>query len=197
MFSGLRVQTLFRRGMKIVLLSGWSQTGKDTVGTRLCTEHGFQRFAFADPVKDSAAISYGFQRAAADTQEGKASIVPARNFLMPSGRSVRDWIIYHGEERKRVEGADVWAKEIAARISAASSFEKRFVITDWRFPEELVALQRAFPSADFYPVRLVRQGQRVSPVGSMTEYSLCGFPMPSFESESEFTALLKYVSLVA
>lgn len=181
--------------MKIVLLAGWSKTGKDTVGARLVAEHGFQRFAFADPVKDGAAARYGFDRALADTQEGKDTIVPSQNILMPSGCTVREWVIYHGEQRKRVDGAEVWAQEIAIRIKRATGFEKRFVITDWRFPEELVALQRAFPSAEFYPVRLVRPGQRVSPVGSMTEYSLSGFPMPSFNSEAEFPELLRYLEL--
>ena len=181
--------------MKLILLSGWSQAGKDTVGARLVADHGFQRFAFADPVKDVAAQQYGFDRALADTQEGKGVVVPPRNFFMPAGRTVREWVIHVGEERKRVHGPGCWAREVAERIKATASFDKRFVITDWRFPEELVALQQALPAGtEFYPVRLVRPGQRVSPVGSMTEYALCGFPMPSYNAhdEADMTAFLQY-----
>jgi hypothetical protein len=172
--------------MKIVLLSGWSQAGKDTLGSILVAEHGFKRFAFADAAKDVAAKQYGFDRALADTQEGKQTVVAPRNFFMPAGRTVRDWVIYVAEEGKKIHGGGVWADAIADRIkgaaaAAAPSFQqKHYVITDWRFPEELVALQKAFPEAEFYPVRLIRPGQRVSPVGSITEYALSGFPMPSY-----------------
>lgn len=184
--------------MKIVLLAGWSQAGKDTLGSRLVAEHEFKRFAFADPVKDAAAELYGFDRRLADTQEGKATTVQPRNWLMPAGRTVRDWIIQVGEERKKVHGAGIWAEKIAERIMAAPTFRGRYVITDWRFPEELVALQARLPStAEFYPARLVRPGQRVSPVGSMTEYALCGFPMPAYNSAeaADWEALKAYVGL--
>ena len=184
--------------MKLILLSGWSQSGKDTVGARLVAEHGFQRFAFADPVKDVAAQQYGFDRALADTQDGKGILVPPRNFFMPGGRTVREWVIHVGEERKKVHGAGCWAREIAERIKTTASFDKRFVITDWRFPEELVALQQALPTdTEFYPVRLVRSSQRVSPVGSMTEYALCGFPMPSYNAmnDTDYEQLKAYLEL--
>lgn len=184
--------------MKIVLLSGWSGAGKDTVGARLVAEHEFKRYAFADPVKDVAAALYGFDRRLADTQEGKATVVPQRNWLMPAGRTVREWVIQVGEDRKKVHGGGIWAQKIAAQILDAPSFRGRYVLTDWRFPEELVALQEALPQgAEFYPVRLVRPGQRVSPVGSITEYSLSGFPMPTFNAmdEADWERLKAYLEI--
>jgi hypothetical protein len=188
--------------LHIVLLSGWSGSGKDTIGRLLTTHKGFKRYAFADPVKDQAAKRYGFERGLADTPEGKETAVPAQNFLMPAGRTVRDWVIHHGEERKRIDGAGVWAAAIAARIQAdrleaGGSAPFRAVITDWRFPEELVELQRRLPGAEFWPVRLVRGGQRVSPVGSMTEYSLSGFPMPGFDALADEKKLFAYLGLEA
>ncbi len=184
--------------MKVVLLSGWSQSGKDTVGARLVADHEFQRFAFADPVKDVAASLYGFDRKLADTQEGKATVVPQRNWIMPAGRTVRDWVIQVGEDRKKVHGGGTWAEKIADRILATHSFRRRYVITDWRFPEELATLQaRLPPTAEFYPVRLVRPGQRVSPIASTTEYALSGFPMPSYNAvdEADWTALKTYLEI--
>ncbi len=184
--------------MKIILLSGWSQSGKDTLGARLVAEHECKRFAFADPVKDVAASLYGFDRKLADTQEGKVTVVPQRNWLMPAGRTVREWVIQVGEDRKKVHGAGVWAEKIADQILAAPSFRGRYVITDWRFPEELVALQARLPAAaEFYPVRLVRPGQRVSPVGSATEYALSGFPMPAYNAvdEADWERLKEYLSI--
>ena len=182
--------------MQVVLVAGWSQAGKDTIGGFLSANHGFKRYAFADAVKDAAAKRYGFDRALADTQTGKESVVEPKNFLMPAGRTVRQWVEYHAEERKRVEGADCWAASLAAALLGRSIRPSKVVITDWRFPEELVALQRLLPAdTAFFPVRAVRTGQRVSPVASMTEYALSGFPMPQFDALAGQAALLQYLGL--
>jgi hypothetical protein len=182
--------------MQVVLLAGWSNAGKDTLGNYLVANHGFKRYAFADAVKDAAAKRYGFDRALADTHAGKETMVEPKNFLMPAGRTVRQWVTYHAEERKRVEGADCWAASLATTLLSRSIPPSKVVVTDWRFPEELVALQRLLPAdTAFFPVRVVRPGQRVSPVASMTEYALSGFPMPQFEATASPAPLLQYLGL--
>lgn len=52
--------------MKVVAISGWKRSGKDTVGEYLKRTYGFSRVAFADPLKDMAAKEYGFPRDHAD-----------------------------------------------------------------------------------------------------------------------------------
>lgn len=48
--------------MKIIALSAWKQSGKDTVADYLIKEHGFIRFGFADVLKDMVAEQYDIPR---------------------------------------------------------------------------------------------------------------------------------------
>lgn len=52
--------------MKIIAISGWKGSGKDTVAGHLIAEFGAQRTSFAGPLKDMAAAEYGFPREHAD-----------------------------------------------------------------------------------------------------------------------------------
>jgi hypothetical protein len=146
----------------------------------------FKRYAFADAVKDAAAQYFGFPRMLADTEEGKRSEL--------NGRTIREWIIYYGEREKNLDGKDVWAKKVAQQILADSA--TNFVITDWRFVEELVALQKELHEvAELYPMRVVNEGQTVSPVASITEYSLLGFPMPQVNIFTRLEYIYDYMNI--
>ena len=46
--------------MTILLLSGWSTSGKDMVASLLKEQYGFQRYAFADILKEIVAGEYLF-----------------------------------------------------------------------------------------------------------------------------------------
>jgi hypothetical protein len=48
--------------MKVVAISGWKRSGKDTVAGQLIETEGFKRVAFADPLKDSVAREYSIPR---------------------------------------------------------------------------------------------------------------------------------------
>lgn len=52
--------------MKVIAISGWKRSGKDTIAEQLIKEHGFKRVAFADPLKDSVAQEYGIPRSHCD-----------------------------------------------------------------------------------------------------------------------------------
>lgn len=175
---------------KILLLAGWSAAGKDTLGRRLAP-YGFARFAFADAVKDRAAEVYRFDRSLADTEEGKRTVL----VHVAAGFTVRDALIRFGENEKVAHGKEVWSRRLAEAI--AGSDAARIVVTDWRFPEELVELQRLLGGGvDLYPLRVTRAGQRVSPVASMTEYALSGFPMPvCSDATGDLKEVLAYLGL--
>lgn len=175
---------------KILLLAGWSAAGKDTLGRRLAP-YGFTRFAFADAVKDRAAGVYRFDRSLADTEEGKRTVL----VHVAAGFTVRDALIRFGENEKVAHGKEVWSRRLAEAI--AGSDAARIVVTDWRFPEELVELQRLLGGGvDLYPLRVTRAGQRVSPVASMTEYALSGFPMPvCSDATGDLKEVLAYLGL--
>lgn len=52
--------------MKVIAISGWKRSGKDTIAEQLIKEHQFKRIAFADPLKDSVAQEYGIPRSHCD-----------------------------------------------------------------------------------------------------------------------------------
>lgn len=57
--------------MKVIAISGWKRSGKDTIAEELIKQHGFQRVAFADPLKNSVASEYGIPRSHCDDPEFK------------------------------------------------------------------------------------------------------------------------------
>ena len=57
--------------MKVIAISGWKRSGKDTIAEQLIKEHQFKRIAFADPLKDSVAQEYGIPRSHCDDPEFK------------------------------------------------------------------------------------------------------------------------------
>lgn len=57
--------------MKVLAISGWKQSGKDTLTDYLIAKHGATRVSFADPLKDMAAAEYGIPREAFDKPELK------------------------------------------------------------------------------------------------------------------------------
>lgn len=57
--------------MKVVAVSGWAGSGKDTLANLLIKTYGFKRIGFADPLKDTVAEQFGFDRASLDDQNQK------------------------------------------------------------------------------------------------------------------------------
>ena len=56
---------------KIILLSGWKGSGKDTVANLLVSNYGFKRIAFADSLKDMVSELYNIPRSHFDHRELK------------------------------------------------------------------------------------------------------------------------------
>lgn len=48
--------------MKVIAISGWKHSGKDTCADYLIKNHNFTRIGFADPLKDMVAKEYGVKR---------------------------------------------------------------------------------------------------------------------------------------
>lgn len=57
--------------MKIVAISGWKGSGKDTVANFLVRTYGFKRLSFADELKDMMASQYGIPRSHFDDRDYK------------------------------------------------------------------------------------------------------------------------------
>ena len=168
--------------VKILLLAGWSQAGKDTAADFLVEKYGYKKLAFADAPKIAVATKYNFPLSWTKTQEGKALQVQTENGL----RTVRDLIIEYANA-ERAKNPYAWAEVTANEIKWAIAKEAvqadingdiHFVISDWRLVDELIGLQRELISMKphIYPIQIKRVGQIISPVPDKTEYSLLGFP---------------------
>ena len=57
--------------MKIVAISGWKGSGKDSFASVLLTNFGFERIGFADPLKDNVADHFALSRQSLDNQAQK------------------------------------------------------------------------------------------------------------------------------
>ena len=56
---------------RIIAISGWKRSGKDTAAEFLIEKHGFTRISFADPLKDMVAEEYEIERSWLDDPEYK------------------------------------------------------------------------------------------------------------------------------
>lgn len=113
--------------MRLIGLTGLSRSGKDTLAGFL-QGHYFQRLAFADPLKDAAAILLRRERWEMNGEQGfdREAVLPEWGF------STRHFLQVFGTEAMRNNfGQDFWLKHMRNRIGNG-----RYVITDCRFENE-------------------------------------------------------------
>jgi hypothetical protein len=119
----------------IIGLTGYAQSGKDTVASILVENYGYQRIAFADPIRDLLYATnpmlkegyrvkglvdvYGWDRVKVDYPE-------ARRLLQELGVGAR-----------KVFGDMFWVKQALRQLEV----EGNFVITDVRYPNEAKAIR--------------------------------------------------------
>ena len=151
--------------MSIILIRGYSHSGKDFAGNILCTHYGYQRVAFADSLKQMVADLYPISIEMLHTQEGKRQICEHD----PLKRTYRQILI---DEAIRVRAIDdnCFAKACCQEIQQKRM--ERVVITDWRYPNELEVVQSYFPHRTILPLYVVRSSQQESPVCDRSEYQL-------------------------
>lgn len=173
----------------IILIAGWAHAGKDSVAKILVESYEFQKIAFADPIKQQVAKDLEIPLEWCYDQEKKAAFLPNNK-----ERTLRDELI-RVAEGAREHDKEVWARAVGEKIQKAIQRGKRkFVISDWRHMEELLAIQKCIPNACIVPTRVERPSQLVSPVPDWTEYSLLGFPFwKVFHNSGTISRLLTQV----
>jgi len=111
---------------KLYGLTGLARSGKDTLADKM-NRSGYLKFAFADALKQSAAIYFGIPVAWCYDDEKDTRIVPEYD------ATVRQLLQKFGTESTRdVFGEDFWIK----RLSRGLNFEANNVISDVRFDNE-------------------------------------------------------------
>jgi hypothetical protein len=151
--------------MIIILLHGFSQSGKDYIGNIICNKYGYKRFAFADSLKQIVSEIYDCPIDILHSQEGKIQICE-NDFKK---RTFRQILI---DEALRLRSLDegVFAKRTCQDIRTSKS--DKIIITDWRFPNELDIIQEHFPDSKRITIHIIREGQNKSQVMDISEYLL-------------------------
>jgi hypothetical protein len=155
--------------MSIILLRGFSHSGKDFIGQILCEKYDYKRFAFADSLKKIVSKDFGCSLEQLHSQEGKIQICEND----PLKRTYRQILI---DEALRLRNIDIntFVKHCCNEIIGPNPEQtpERIVITDWRYPNEITVLEQAFPKYKVIPVHIQRINQTTSPVNDISEHQL-------------------------
>jgi hypothetical protein len=143
--------------MKVILLSGAAGAGKSTLATALVRNHGFLRSSFAAPLKQAAAIVFGFSHAQL-YGPSEARNRPDPRFPRADGTCLtpREALQKLGTEVGRQIYPRVWI-DAARRMAEAdepAGGAGLLVFDDARFQNELFA----FADVGALLVRIVRPG---------------------------------------
>jgi hypothetical protein len=114
-------------------LSGFAQSGKDTVASILVSEHGYKRIAFADPIKDLLLKI--------NPQSGMSRVHPLVDKLgwdiAKQIPEVRKLLQDLGTGAREVLGQDVWVKAALSKAhDNIGGLKGKYVFTDVRFTNE-------------------------------------------------------------
>ncbi|MEG8276390.1 deoxynucleotide monophosphate kinase family protein [Streptomyces sp. AHA2] len=160
---------------KSIGLIGPAQSGKDSIGKRLGQRYGYQRVAFADPLKRAALkvdplipLSYGVHGRLSKLVQGvgwdyaKITYPEVRRVLQHIGQTVRE--IDPG----------FWVRAALPAIEAAERLSLPVVVTDVRYENEARALQ----DMGFHMIRVTRPGAGVRGGGAQhaSETELANYP---------------------
>lgn len=155
----------------IVLLSGYSGSGKDAAAALMMDELNFSRVAFADELKRDCARKTGIadHRFFSTSAKDHPLEEPCRAY--PMAKTPRDILLMHALVARAAD-PDVYAKKVVdsirSRILLGST--DRFVVSDWRYKREAACLAAAHPSATIVRVRIVRPS--VIPSADPSEHDL-------------------------
>ncbi|MEU7039830.1 hypothetical protein AB0A77_02075 [Streptomyces varsoviensis] len=126
--------------MNIGLL-GRARSGKDTAGKWLVERRGYERVAFADPLKEAALKLDPLVRAGSWSRLSDVVAVEGWEYAKDDYPEVRRVLQHIGQSIRDLD-PDFWLRQT---LKAVDDVEERFgrpvVITDVRYPNEVAALR--------------------------------------------------------
>jgi len=135
-----------KREKKIIGLIGFIGSGKDTAADYLVEQHNFTRLSFAGTLKDAVAAVFGWDR---ELLEGKTDEARtwrecvdewwANRLRMP--QLTPRWVLqqWGTEVCRRNFHDDIWIASVEHKLAA---IEDDIVISDCRFPNEIIAIHK-------------------------------------------------------
>lgn len=134
--------------MKIIGLSGFISSGKDTVANYLIQQYGFQKISFAGILKDVCSVLFGWDRVMleGDTKESRIFRETVDEWwskrLNIPNFTPRYAFQHIGTNTLRAHfHDDIWIAAIEKRISTFNP-DSKLVFTDCRFVNELECIKR-------------------------------------------------------
>ena len=124
----------------LIGLHGFARSGKDSSALRLVDAHGFRRFAFADPMRDSLLrldpMLDGTMSLRMLVDEMGWDAAKDHRTYGPEVRRLQQ--VFATEVCRDLFGSDVWVNHLEARVSADAQLHgpASFVISDVRFANE-------------------------------------------------------------
>lgn len=149
---------------RILGLSGYARTGKDTVAQTLVNKYGYTRLAFGDAVRDGVYAMnpiVDFRISTSDGRYGETSYLRVRDIVDAHGWDyakdnyieVRELLQRYGTEAGRnIHGMECWTSILDNII--ASNPGKKYIITDIRFENEYELVRKY----NGICIRVVRDG---------------------------------------
>jgi len=120
----------------IIGLTGYAQSGKDSVANILVSNYGYTRVAFADPIRE---LLYQMNPAVKDGGYRVQSTVDAYGWDVAKTAfpEVRNMLQNLGVGARKTFGDMFWVQQALRQVSP----EGNFVITDVRYPNEAKAIR--------------------------------------------------------
>lgn len=131
---------------RLVAVTGFKGSGKDTIGSTLVSKFGFEKDSFAAPLKDACAVIFGWDRemlegATTESREWREQEDTWwANKLDRPGFSPRFALQYIGTEvLRRNFNDDIWLLSLENRFLRG---DNKIVVTDCRFQNELALVRK-------------------------------------------------------
>jgi hypothetical protein len=121
----------------IIGLTGYAQSGKDTLANILVEKFGFTRVAFADPIRD---LLYEMNPSVKDGGYRVRGVVDGYGWEIAKTTfpEVRNLLQNLGVGARKTFGESFWVQQALRKVH----FEGNFVITDVRFSNEADAIRK-------------------------------------------------------
>jgi hypothetical protein len=152
---------------KVLLISGYIASGKDTIADFLVANKGYIKMSFADELKRLTSIKYSFNPELCYSHTGKES-----PYVTNTGKlvTIRDLLIKEGKAGREIN-ENIWAGFLIDKIIKTTPEDAKIAIADFRYPVEYESVKDAFPGTKTLRISRENAGSR----GIESENSLDDF----------------------